>query len=776
MLLADRRIVLPTVLLGLAWLASGWLATALGQETVDQPALIGRKIADFKLADFRGKEHSLAELADRKAIVVAFVGVECPLVAHYAPRLAELAVRYEAQGVGVLAIDSNQQDSLTELAAFARRHKLEFPVLKDPGNQVADAFVAQRTPEVFLLDQERRVVFCGRIDDQFTYGKQRPEAENTWLTDALDQFLAGEKIVVPQAEAIGCHIGRVLAPKTDSQITYSKQIARIFQDRCVSCHRPGEIAPFALTDYGEVVGWAAMIREVVEERRMPPWHANPAHGKFANDSRLSDEEKDQIVRWVEAGAPEGDKQDLPPPREFAVGWQIGQPDLVVKMADKPYSVPAKGEVRYQYFVVDPGFKEDKWVQMAECRPGNRAVVHHIIVGVVPPGARPGEQTINGLHSDWLTATAPGARPLILREGMAKMIPAGSRLFFQMHYTPNGTAQEDLSSVGLKFADPATVKKHVGTDKAAFQALRIPPGADNHRVEAYHRFDRDMLVLAMFPHMHLRGKAFRYTALYPSGESEILLDVPHYDFAWQNHYELAEAKRMPAGTRLHCEAWYDNSETNLANPDPTVTVRWGDQTWEEMMIGYFDATPAEEMIGDKEARGPRTEKFLALAKSSATTLTEELRALASQALVSQQNLNSFDPELRKIAPQLDRLCWTAVEGDKLHVRQCVQEPEWETIVGGTGRKVDVRITRLAALASKTEPVIYNDLSAEQAIDLKFMARAYKSSLHVPVEINGVKGTLNFWSTEANAFPLQAVTLLEEVARVLATRQPAASDQE
>jgi peroxiredoxin/mono/diheme cytochrome c family protein len=737
---------------------------------------LGRQIADCRLSDFRGKEHALADLADRKAIVVAFVGVECPLVAHYAPRLAELATRYEAQGVAVVAIDSNQQDSLTELAAFARRHKLEFPVLKDPGNQVADAFGAERTPEVFLLDQARRVVYHGRIDDQFNYAKQRPEAEHTWLVDALDQLLAGEKISAPSAESIGCHIGRVLNPQADSPVTYSKQIARIFQDRCVSCHRPGEIAPFALTDYDEVVGWAAMIREVVQERRMPPWHANPAHGKFANDSRLTDEEKSQIVRWVEAGAPEGDKKDLPPPREFAVGWQIGQPDVVVKMADKPFSVPAKGEVRYQYFVVDPGFKEDKWVQMAECRPGNRAVVHHIIVGVVPPGSRPGEQTINGLHSDWLTATAPGARPLILRDGMAKLIPASSRLFFQMHYTPNGTAQEDLSCVGLKFADPKTVKKHVGTDKAVFQALRIPPGAESHRVEAFHRFDRDMLMLAMFPHMHLRGKAFRYTALYPNGESEILLDVPHYDFAWQNHYEFAEPKRMPAGTRLHCEAWYDNSENNLANPDPKVTVRWGDQTWEEMMIGYFDATPADEVIGDQTGLGPRTEKFLALANEGHHKQIEELRSAAAKALESEENLNRFGPELRKIAPQLDRLCWTVIEGEKLHVRRCVQEPELEKIVGGAGRKVDVRITRLASLAERGESAIHADLSAERAIDLKFMARAYKSSLHVPVEIDGVKGTLNFWSTEASAFPPSAVTLLEDVARAMTARTLATANQE
>jgi peroxiredoxin len=749
----------------LASLVAGLTPLAVADAPPASP--LGRKIENFELADFRGKEFKFDDLKQSKAVVVVFVGVECPLVAQYAGRLQELADKYAASGVALVAIDSNQQDSLTELAAFARKHKLEIPMLKDPGNKVADAFGAERTPEVFVLDGERRVVYHGRIDDQFTYGKQRPKAEQTHLTSALGQLLAGEKIATPHAEPVGCHIGRVLTPKSDSDVTYSKQIARIFQNRCVSCHRPGEIGPFALTSYDEAVGWAEMIDEVVQEQRMPPWHANPAHGKFRNDVRLTDDEKDQIKRWVAAGAPEGDKADLPPPREFTVGWQIGQPDQVIYMSDKPYKVPATGEVRYQYFVVDPGFKEDKWVQLAECRPDNRAVVHHIIVAVLPPEKQRSRLNGEDFASNWLTATAPGARPLLLPDGLAKHVPAGSKLVFQMHYTPNGTAQEDRSCVGLKFADPKTVKKVVGTDKAANPGFRIPAGESNHRVEAFLRFDRDMLMLAMFPHMHLRGKAFRYTAIYPDGQSEILLDVPHYDFGWQNSYEFVEPKLMPKGTKLHCEAWFDNSEDNLANPDPTVTVRWGDQTWEEMMIGYFDATPADEdvKISSGEEVGPRTAQFLALVKEKAAP-SDELKALAAVALKSQQDLERLAPQLRKLAPQLDRLCWTAIEGDKLHIRMCVQDPELESAVGGAGRKVDVRITRLASYATKSEPIVHQDLAAEQAIDLKFMTRAYKSSAHFPVEIEGAKGSLNFWSAEKNAFGPEAMSLLAEVVKTIA----------
>ena len=750
------------LILGVALVASA--APASGGEGNDSP--LGKEIANFSLQDYRGKMWSLDEFKTSKAVVVTFIGTECPLVANYAARLQKLADGYQAAGVAFLAIDSNQQDSLTELAHFARTHKIEFPVLKDAGNKVADAFGAIRTPEVFVLDQDRKVVYHGRIDDQFTYGRQKPKAEQSYLTAALDKLVVGEPISMSHAEAVGCLIGRVLTPKVDSDVTYSNQIARIFQDHCVSCHRPGEIGPFALASYDDVVGWAEMIREVVSEQRMPPWHANPKYGHFANDRRLSDEEKSLINRWVDAGAPEGDKCDLPPPREFTPGWQIGEPDAVVYMSDKPYQVPATGEVRYQYFLVDPGFKEDKWVTAAECRPGNRAVVHHIIVGLAAPGSQGRVQNIGGQHSEWLTATAPGARPLMLRDGMAKLIPAGAKLVFQMHYTPNGTATEDRSCVGFIFADAKDVKRTVATDKAANSRLNIPPGADNHKVEATHTFGSDQLMLALFPHMHLRGKAFRYTAKYPDGKEEILLDVPGYDFNWQNTYEFAEPKLMPKGTRLHCEAWFNNSESNLANPDPAATVRWGDQTWEEMMIGYFDATTPEESLKLPGITSERTAQFVSLAKEGKAKLDEALKAAAATALDSDRGLNEFGPQLRKIAPQLDRVCWTTVEGEKLVVRRCVQEPALEKQVGGAGRKVDLRLTKLATYAEAAEPVVHQRLADVRGFDLQFMARAYASSLHIPAKIDGQAGTINFWSAEKEAFPPELVSLLQEVAQAMA----------
>jgi mono/diheme cytochrome c family protein len=562
--------------------------------------------------------------------------------------LAELDRKYSTQGVAFLAVNSNQQDSLAELAHHARVHELNFPVLKDPGNVVADQFDAERTPEVFVLDSDRIIRYRGRIDDQYTYGKQRSKANRADLATALDELLSGKPVSVPQTEVDGCHIGRVLKSQEQSDVTYSQQISRIFQKRCVECHRPGEIAPFSLTSYDDAAGWAEMIDEVVREQRMPPWNANPDHGTFINDARLTGEEKQLISQWVRDGAPEGDSSELPPQPNFVEGWRIGQPDQVLYMSETPFNVPATGEVKYQYFVVDPGFNEDKWIQAAECRPDNRLVVHHIIVAVKPPSGD-ANADLHGLSSQWLAATAPGARPLILPEGMAKFVPAGSKLVFQMHYTPNGAPQTDRSSVGLIFADAAKVHKQVATQQASNRWFRIPANADNYEVSATYRFNKDSLMLAMFPHMHLRGKSFRYTAKYPDGSEEVLLDVPQYDFNWQNSYEFTEPKLMPAKTVLECVAHFDNSEFNLANPDPNVTVTWGDQTWEEMMIGYFDMALADQDLA-KEGQAAR-QKPATMSKESVPQLPNGAFRLDPQIIRHAVRSRNSDEAWKRFAEDL-----------------------------------------------------------------------------------------------------------------------------
>jgi hypothetical protein len=342
------------------------------------------------------------------------------------------------------------------------------------------------------------------------------------------------------------------------------------------------VGPFPLEKYDDARGHAAMIREVVDDRRMPPWHADPRYGKFSNDRRLSPRERSTLLAWVDHGAPLGDPAALPAPRTFPEKWTIGTPDAVFEIP-APQVVAAQGTLDYVHVRVPTHFKEDRWIQAAEAQPGDRAVVHHIIVYVDDHGGRRrrgGEAHLCGF--------APGDLPTVLPAGTAKKIPAGSDLIFQIHYTPNGTMRTDRSRVGFIYAK-APVEHQAYTHGIAQRRFLIPPGADNYPVASSFTFPRDAHLLSFMPHMHLRGKSFEYRATYPDGTSEVLLSVPAYDFGWQTAYALATPKAMPKGTRIDCQAHYDNSAGNPANPDPKRAVTWGDQTFEEMMIGYIDYT-------------------------------------------------------------------------------------------------------------------------------------------------------------------------------------------
>ncbi len=546
-------------------------------------------IASFALSDIHSEKWSLDGAKDKQIVVVAFVGTECPLAKLYGPRLAQLASSYAGKPVAFIAIDSNVQDSLAELSAYARNAKIEFPVLRDNKNEVATQFGATRNPQVFVLDQARVVRYHGRIDDQYGVGFARKEPLHTDLKQAIDELLAGKSVSVAETPVVGCLIGRAREVQANASVTYSKQIARLFNKRCVECHHAGDIAPFSLASYEDASGWAEMIAEVVDQGRMPPWHADPKFGKFSDDRRLSDEEKRLIHEWVAAGAPQGDAEEAPAtPSLPTTGWHHNRPpDLVLSMSDAPYHVKADGVLRYQHFRADTKFSEDKWIEMAEVMPGNRAVVHHVLVHCRAPHGRGfGGEGLAG--QGFLAAYVPGLRPIPYPKGMAKRIEKGSSLAFQIHYTPNGTAQDDLTRIGLWFADPKTVTHEVTTVAAVNPIFEIPAGADNHPVEATsNRLPENAQILTFMPHMHVRGKAFFYEAVFPNGKRETLLDVPKYDFNWQTSYREVEPLRFPKGTRIHAIAHFDNSEENLNNPDPKTPVFWGEQTYEEMMIGYFD---------------------------------------------------------------------------------------------------------------------------------------------------------------------------------------------
>jgi peroxiredoxin len=539
-------------------------------------------IDGFRLQDFRGATFSLDGVRDRKLVVLAFLGVECPLASQYAPRLAELARAFEPKGVAFFGIDANQQDSAGAMGRFANANDLPFPFLKDLGNDLANRLNVERTPEVVVLDAKRAIRYRGRIDDQFETGVRRASPSRRDLAVALEELLAGRDVSVAKTEPVGCRIGRV-RPPGKGEVTYAKQVAPILRDRCVACHRPGEIAPFALTTYPQAAGWAETIAEVVRDGRMPPWHANPEYGKFRNDAHLTEDEKRMVAAWVADGAPEGvarERPDLPQLPEG--GWRIPKPDLVVELPS-PVEVPARGVLPYQYFTIDPKLDHDVWVRASQVRPGNPTVLHHLVVFVLPPGQR----GLNPANADYLAAYSPGMPPRELPAGTAKVLPAGAKLLIQAHYTPRGTPQTDRSVIGLSFADPATIQKRMASVAAINFQFRIPAGFADFQAIAEHRFNQDYILHALLPHMHLRGKSFRFEATYPDGRREVLLDVPRYEFDWQNAYILDEPKRMPEGTIVRCIGHFDNSADNPNNPDPTRIVTFGEQTNDEMLIGYMD---------------------------------------------------------------------------------------------------------------------------------------------------------------------------------------------
>ena len=385
--------------------------------------------------------------------------------------------------------------------------------------------------------------------------------------------------------------------------TFSHDVAPILQKNCQSCHRPGEAAPFPLLTYEQARPWASSMKRVVSQKIMPPWYADPAVGHFANDRSLSMQEVSTIVAWANAGAPEGDPKDMPPPKTWVEGWGMPKPDVVFQLP-QPFQVPASGMVEYQYVIIPTGFTKDTWVQAAEARPTDRSVVHHIIAYLREPGSnyfkgqKPGvffeapppkqddKNDTSALASDFLIGYAPGQPAEILPPGQAKLIKAGSDIVLEVHYTPNGKATTDQTRVGLILAKEPP-KERVLTLSAVNGTFKIPPGDPNYRVDATFDIPQDVRLISLHPHMHMRGKDFEYHIVFPDGKSETLLKVPAYNWRWQLWYNLPEPITLPKGSKIECTAHFDNSPNNPENPDPTKTVIWGQMNSDEMMVGFFN---------------------------------------------------------------------------------------------------------------------------------------------------------------------------------------------
>lgn len=568
---------------------------------------IGRLVPEVTLSDLEGQPRSLRELTDERVAVIALISTSCPVSKRYLPVLARLEADFAEQNVALLLIASSATDSAEALRAALQNAGIKAPALRDPEQTLLRALGVRASTDAFVIDVARTLVYRGAIDDQYGLGYSREAPRHRYLADAVAAVVGGGVPQIAATEAPGCLLD-LAEPQTAAlnDLTYHNRISRLVQANCLECHREGGVAPFALETYEEVTAKSGMIRKMVERGLMPPWFAAPAAAgertPWHNDRSLAERDKADLLAWLGMGKPLGDAKDAPVPRTFPPQWAIGTPDAVLQIPS-PIAVKAEGTMPYRNATVETSFGEDKWVRGLEVQPTAREVVHHILVfvqtGTQTGDARPTFEGEADERAGFFAAYVPGNNHVVYPEGFAKLLPAGAKLRFQIHYTPNGTATEDQVKIALLFAKepPQHIVRVAGV---ADHQLNIPPGAPRHPETGILPVPKAVKLLAFTPHMHVRGTAFRYEAILPDGTVRTLLDVPRYDFNWQLSYRYAEPPTLPAGAKIRATGWFDNSTNNPANPDPTKMVRWGPQTYDEMLLGYVEYYFLEETPPPKTA--------------------------------------------------------------------------------------------------------------------------------------------------------------------------------
>lgn len=545
---------------------------------------VGQMLEGLSFMDADGERQALTMIGGA-AMVIVVRDLDCPVSRKYAPRLKTLQDHFAGlggDGVSFLYLFPGQAHSVDEMRQDMAEHGHRGLLARDPDGTLARALRLRTTSEVLVLDRARTLRYRGAIDDQYGIGYQKDTPAHHYLRDAVEALLERRAIAVSATTAPGCLAEHEAAGAEEAAaggITYHNRISRIIQNHCQTCHREGGAGPFGLETHAQVMAKRKMIGYVIEDRIMPPWGAKHEPGKWLNDPTLAARDEADLLAWIENGAPEGDPQDGPVPAEWSQDWQIGTPDLVLQLP-KPIQIPAEGRMSYQYVKVKNPLKEDRWVRAMELRPTAPQVVHHALVFL-------GKEMHGGGLKGYFTGLVPGETVSAFDEGFGKLLPAGETLIFQLHYTTNGKATTDQTELAFVFHDKKP-ERQIHTLAASSTDFIIPPGADNHQVVAEYPVQVAGTILSFSPHTHLRGKAFRYDLIHADGRIVELIDISRYDFNWQLRYKLAEPVFVPRGSKIRATAWYDNSAKNPANPDPTKAVRYGEQTWDEMMIGYFEA--------------------------------------------------------------------------------------------------------------------------------------------------------------------------------------------
>ena len=571
------------------------VAAADGSAFRSPLSAFGGEVMNFALLDAAGRLHELRR-ADARAVVLFFTMNGCPIARQSYGKMRDIQKQYGDQGVTVWLVNVSDSETRAALQKEAREFGAgSLPMLIDEAQGVAQSLGVDRTAEaVAISTRDWKVFYHGAIDDQLSEGAKKPTPTVNYLQQALNEFLAGKTVTNPMSLVHGCRI-HVDAAKdsSDAPLSYAKDIAPLLIKKCADCHSAGNIGPWAMSSHHKVKAMADMMQEVLLARRMPPWDADPQYGKFENDRSLTPAEKRTLLRWIEAGAPRGEGDDpleaFQPP---ANDWPLGQPDVIVSLP-ATQEIPATGVVDYRYVDVPVPFTNSVWVGAAVIKPGNLKCTHHVIVRIKYP--REGKNETQ--DSEGLEGWSPGKSFERFPEGTGKRLRAGAVLNFELHYNTTGKPETDRTELGL-YLLKAKPPLRYETRMAIQTDLNVTPGESDVRSYAVTGFKRDTVLYAFVPHMHTRGSWMKYEALYPDGKRETLLSVPRYDFNWQLEYRLAEPKRMPAGTWILCSGGFDNSARNPHNPDSAKRIHWGDQSFDEMFIGFMNVA---ELPAGKPAR-------------------------------------------------------------------------------------------------------------------------------------------------------------------------------
>jgi hypothetical protein len=544
------------------------------------------KIDDFRLTDQNLHSHELYQLGDAGAIVLITQQNSCPVSRNSAAAVKALQDEYTPKGVEIMMLNSTPSDKREEILTEAQTYGYNLPILMDYNQLVGEQLGVTRTAEVIVIDPKSwKIVYRGPIDDKVTYERQKAAAEHTWAKDALDATLAGTPVAIARQEPVGCLIDFPARAKlAASNVTYVKNIAPMFEDKCVSCHQPGGIGPMSLTSYEKIKPFAPMIREMIRTQRMPPWRADPTIGHFLGDRSLSAVQIKTLVHWVEAGSPRGTGTDPLAAKTFtAPEWPLGKPDLVLDIP--AYTIPANGIVDYQRpYVVNP-LKEGKWLRASTIKVVNRQTVHHILTGYLSEVPAPGSVANESKWGASLGGYAVGAESFVEPKDTGVYLPPGGAVGFQVHYTPFGKEVTEHSQIALYFYKD-TPKLVMRNSVIANPNIVIPANTESTQLQAYVTFPKDALLFGAFPHAHYRGASSQLWLQAPDGNRTLLLSLPHYDFNWQRDYNFVEPVKVAAGSKLIAIYTYDNSVRNPANPDHNRVVPWGDQSFDEMLYTAF----------------------------------------------------------------------------------------------------------------------------------------------------------------------------------------------